>query len=246
MPSPPGVFARIESFLATEGFPVVFTGLPPQALGPVALPTDAAVRSAVTAVAPSTVQIFGQGCGVIQEGSGFVVAPHYVVTNAHVVAGIAHPVVLDAQGRHAAVVTLFDPELDIAVMWVPSLGDPPVTIDSQLVGRGTTGAILGYPEGGPFQSGAAAVEAVFEANGLDIYGNSQTLRTVYQLSANVEPGNSGGPLVEPDGVVVGIVFARSTTDQDVGYALATPKVLGDIHRGEATTQSTSTEGCVSD
>lgn len=244
MPSPPGVFARVEKFLATEGFPVVFTGLPPQAVGPVSLPPPGQVRAAVVAVGPSTVQIAGEGCGVIQEGSGFVVAPDYVVTNAHVVAGIPHPSVLDTHGRHPVVVTLFDPRLDIAVLYVPGLADPPVHMLDALVGRGVTGAIMGYPEGGPFAYGAAAVEAVFDATGLDIYGNSQTVRTVYQLSAAVEPGNSGGPLVEPDGEVVGVVFARSTTSADVGYALAMPKVISDIDAGEATKAPTSTQGCV--
>lgn len=247
MPSPPEVFARIESFLATEGFPVVFTGLPPSAAGPVTLPSNSAVRAAVQTTGPSTVQVAGQGCGVIQEGSGFVAAPDYVVTNAHVVAGIPHPQVIDSRGRHAAYPMLFDPELDISVLWVPGLSDPPVAgIDTALVGRGTQGAIMGYPEGGPFAYGAAGVEAVFQATGLDIYGNAQTVRTVYQLSADVEPGNSGGPLVEPDGEVIGVVFARSTTDQGVGYALATPKVLQDIRAGEAhpTGQPVSTQGCV--
>ncbi len=244
MPSPPGVFARIEHFLATEGFPVVFTGLPPQAVGPVTLPSDAAVRAAVVAVGPSTVQIAGEGCGVIQEGSGFVVGPDYVVTNAHVVAGIAHPTVLDTHGRHATVVTLFDPRLDIAVLYVPGLADPPVRLDDALVGRGATGAIMGYPEGGPFKYGAAAVQAVFDATGLDIYGNAQTVRTVYQLSAVVQPGNSGGPLVEPNGEVVGVVFARSTTNTNVGYALAMPKVVSDIDAGEHSTRPVSTQGCV--
>jgi S1-C subfamily serine protease len=210
----------------------------------VSLPPPGAVGAAVMAVGPSTVQIAGEGCGVIQEGSGFVVAPDYVVTNAHVVAGIAHPTVLDSRGRHIAIPTLFDPRLDIAVLYVPGLGDPPVHIDDALVGRGTTGAIMGYPEGGPFAYGAAAVEAVFDATGLDIYGNAETVRTVYQLAAVVEPGNSGGPLVEPNGEVVGVVFARSTTSSDVGYALAMPKVVADIDAGDSTTTPTSTQGCV--
>lgn len=246
LPSPPSVFARIESFLANEGFPVVFTGLPPQTLGPVSLPGDAAVRAAVLAAGPSTVQIAGAGCGVIQEGSGFVVAPGYVVTNAHVVAGITHPVVIDTKGRHNASAMLFDPELDLAVLRVPGLDDPPLKVDTQAVGRGTTGAVLGYPEGGPFTYGAAGVEAAFEATGLDIYGHSQTTRYVYQLSAQVRPGNSGGPLVESDGLVIGVVFARSTTDPTVGYALATPAVLTDVHKGEAqpVDHPVSTGGCV--
>jgi S1-C subfamily serine protease len=91
------------------------------------------------------------------------------------------------------------------------------------------------------------VQAVFQATGLDIYGHSQTVRTVYQLAARVEPGNSGGPLAEPNGTVIGVVFARSTTDANVGYALATPKELADIHTGEThdTRQPVSTGGCVS-
>ncbi|HMK99024.1 MAG TPA: MarP family serine protease [Acidimicrobiales bacterium] len=249
MPSPPGVFSRIESFLATEGFPVVFTGLPPSAVGPVAPPSNAAVAAAVDAAGPSTVQIAGEGCGVIQEGSGFVVAPDYVLTNAHVVAGIPHPDVIDTHGRHSAYPMLFDPQLDISVLYVPGLPDPPIPVahlDDSLVGRGASGAVMGYPEGGPFAYGAAAVEAVFDATGLDIYGNAQTVRTVYQLSALVQPGNSGGPLVEPDGEVIGVVFARSTSSTDVGYALAMPKVLADVRVGEQepTSRPVSTQGCV--
>ncbi|HUY64014.1 MAG TPA: MarP family serine protease [Acidimicrobiales bacterium] len=248
-PSPPAVFSRVESFLATEGFPVVFTGLPPQTAGPVALPSDAAVRAAVLAAGPSTVQVAGQGCGVIQEGSGFVVAPGYVVTNAHVVAGIPHPLVIDSQGRHGAEAMLFDPELDLAVLRVPGLTDPALHVDAQLVGRGASGAVLGYPGGGPFTYGAAGVEAAFEATGLDIYGRNQTVREVYQLSAQVRPGNSGGPLVEPSGLVVGVVFARSTSDPNVGYALATGQgaLQGDIAKGEAqpANQPVGTGSCVS-
>jgi S1-C subfamily serine protease len=246
LPSPPSVFARIESFLANEGFPVVFTGLPPQTLGPVALPTDAAIRAAVLAAGPSTVQVAGAGCGVIQEGSGFVVATGYVVTNAHVVAGVVHPVVIDSTGRHNAAAMLFDPELDVALLRVPGLTDPPLRIDTGTVARGASGAVLGYPEGGPFSYGAAGVEAAFEATGLDIYGRSQTTRYVYQLAAQVRPGNSGGPLVEPNGLVIGVVFARSTSDPTVGYALATPAVLVDVHKGEAqpVNQPVTTGSCV--
>ncbi|MHB8438994.1 MAG: MarP family serine protease [Acidimicrobiales bacterium] len=248
LPSPPAVFSRIESFLAGEGFPIVFTGLPPQAVGSVTLPSNAAVRAAVLAAGPSTVQIAGTGCGVIQEGSGFVVARDYVVTNAHVVAGVAHPMVLDSTSHHAAYPELFDPELDIAVLYVPGLTDPPLRVDTQAVAAGTSGAVLGYPEGGPFAYGSAAVQATFEATGLDIYGRSETTRLVYQLYAIIRPGNSGGPLVEPNGEVIGVVFARSTSNSQVGYALATPKVLADVAKGEARPTSdppVSTEGCVS-
>ena len=201
----------------------------------------------------STVQISGAGCGVIQEGSGFVVAPDLVVTNAHVVAGIPAPFVIDGAGRHPATAVLFDPRLDIAVLRVGHLTEPPLPLYAGIVGRGTTGVVLGYPEGGPLKYGKAGVAAAFKVPGLDIYGTADVTREIYQLDAVVLPGNSGGPLVAsgdkgvPDGTVVGVVFARATTNSDVGYALAMPAVSADISRAEAAPSSThvGTGQCVS-
>jgi S1-C subfamily serine protease len=251
LPPIPSVFAGVERFLAQNGFPVVFAGLPPQTAAPVSLPTDASARAAVLRAQGSTVQVAGQGCGVIQEGSGFVVAPGLVVTNAHVVAGIPAPVVIDSNGRHAATAAVFDPRLDIAVLRVPGLVDPALAVDSTVVGRGTTGVVLGYPRGGPLTPRKAGVAAAFDAVGLDIYGGSQTTREIYQLDAVVEPGNSGGPLVasgDPgvaDGTVIGVVFARSTTNDQVGYALAMPAVTTDVSRAQATRATVGTGGCIS-
>jgi len=250
LPPIPTVFSGVQRFLAQSGFPVVFAGLPPQVAAPVSLPSDAAERSAVVRAEGSTVQIAGAGCGVIQEGSGFVAAPGLVVTNAHVVAGIPAPVVIDARGRHPATAAVFDPRLDLAVLRVPGLGDPPLPMNPAVVGRGTTGVVLGFPGGGPFTYGKAGVAAQFRAVGLDIYGNSETTREIYQLDALVQPGNSGGPLVASavpgvaDGTVIGVVFARSTTDSDVGYALAMPAVAADVARARTTTGSVGTGGCV--
>jgi S1-C subfamily serine protease len=251
LPPIPTVFAGVERFLSQNGFPIVFSGLPPQTAAPVSLPTDAAARAAVVRAEGSTVQIAGAGCGVIQEGSGFVVAPGVVVTNAHVVAGIPSPDVIDSTGRHATSVALFDPRLDIAVLRVRGLTDPPLPVDSTVVGRGTTGVVMGYPGGGPLTARKAGVAAAFEADGLDIYGSSQTTREIYQLDAVVQPGNSGGPLVasgDPgiaNGTVIGIVFARSTSNTDVGYALAMPAVSADVARAESLHQTVGTGGCVS-
>jgi S1-C subfamily serine protease len=254
LPPVPSVFSRVESFLDSEGFPIVFAGLPPEAAPPVGRPTDLAVRAAVLKAERSTVQIAGAGCGVIQEGSGFVVAPGLVVTNAHVVAGVPSPYVLDAFSRHHATVVLFDPRLDLAVLRVPGLSDPALSIDTAVVGRGTTGVVLGYPEGGPFDYKPAAIADPFLATGLDIYGKTRTVREVYQIDAVVRPGNSGGPLVAsgdaaehiPDGTVVGVVFARSTINPDVGYALAMASVEGDIIHVGPSTAPVSTGGCITD
>jgi S1-C subfamily serine protease len=251
LPPIPTVFAGMERFLAQNGFPIVFTGLPPQTAAPVNLPTDAAARAAVLLAEGSTVQVAGAGCGVIQEGSGFVAAPGLVVTNAHVIAGIASPDVIDSTGRHATSVALFDPSLDIAVLRVHGLTDPVLPIDSAVVARGTTGVVLGYPGGGPLTPRKAGVAAAFQAVGLDIYGSSQTTREIYQLDAVVQPGNSGGPLVasgDPsiaNGTVIGIVFARSTSNPDVGYALAMPAVSADVARAQATKRTVGTGTCIS-
>jgi len=253
LPPPPAVFSRIESFLQSEGFPLVFAGLPPQASTKVAPPSNSAIAAAVSIAGPSTVQIAGTGCGVIQEGSGFVVAPGIVVTNAHVVAGIQRPMVIDSVGRHSTTTVLFDPQLDLAVLRVPGLSEKPLALVSgpNPVAAGTTATVLGYPEGGPFNYAAAGVAAAFKATGLNIYGTADTTREIYELDAQVLPGNSGGPLVAsgdraegiPDGTVIGVVFARSTTNSDIGYALAMPAVEKDIASVQSSTAPVSTGGC---
>ena len=252
LPPVPTVFSSVERFLAQNGFPIVFAGLPPQTATPVLPPPNSAVRGAVLAAEGSTVQIEGSGCGVIQEGSGFVASPGLVVTNAHVVAGIPSPVVIDATGRHTTTVVLFDPRLDIAVLRVPGLSEKPLALDDGVVGRGTLGVVLGYPGGGPFTYAGAGVAAAFPAVGFDIYGRTTTTREVYELDAVVQPGNSGGPLVAsgdgpsiPDGTVIGVVFARSTTDPNVGYALALPAVLRDVSAAQSSTAPVGTGDCVS-
>ncbi len=245
LPQPPSVFAKIETFLGQEGFPLVFSGLPPAIAGFVPLPDDSAVNAAVDAAGPSTVKIEGQACGLTQEGSGFVVAPGLVVTNAHVVAGVALPRVIDSKGNHPATAVVYDPVLDIAVLRVPGLTEPSLHLDAKLVGRGQTGAVLGFPEGGPLTYGPAGVMAAFQATGWDIYGNVEATRSIYEIDASVRPGNSGGPLVEPDGLVIGVVFARSTVNHSVGYAIATPAVIQRVATAESSRGPVSTEGCTS-
>jgi S1-C subfamily serine protease len=245
LPPPPNVFAKVETFLNDEGFPEVFSGLPPAIAGFVPLPATSAVNDAVDAAARSTVKIIGEACGLTQEGSGFVVGHDLVVTNAHVVAGVTNPEVIDTSGPHGATPVLYDPVLDIAVLRVPGLNDPVLHMDTKQVGRGTQAAVMGYPEGGPFQYGPAGVMAAFDATGYDIYGNVQATRAVYEIDAEVRPGNSGGPLVEPDGLVVGVVFARSTVNDSVGYALATPAVIQKVDAAENSNAPVSTQACTS-
>jgi S1-C subfamily serine protease len=243
LPAPPSVFSQAQGFLTAEGFPPVFAALAPASARPVALPSDAQLRSAALAAGPSTVKVEGNGCGVLQEGSGFVAAPGLVVTNAHVVAGIAEPRVQIGTTVKATKVVLFDPSFDLAVLQVSGLTAPILRLDPTPVDRGTQAAVLGFPGGGPFTVDAAGVMAAFEAQGRDIYGHGLTVRKVYELDAQVRPGNSGGPLVLPDGEVIGVVFSRSTVDPAIGYALTSPDVLSRLARAVGVVVPVSTGGC---
>jgi uncharacterized membrane protein required for colicin V production len=238
LPSPPALLARIQRILDQSGFPQVFVDLEPGLAEPVPLPDDPAVRAAVQRAAASTVKIVGLGCGGIQEGSGFVAAPGLVVTNAHVVAGIDRPVIEDRAGRHPATPVLFDPDLDLA-------GGPPLAVETTTVPRGTGGAVLGYPGGGPFRAGPAAVRRSLVAVGRDIYGRRTVPRTVYELEAAVRPGNSGGPVVVPDGRVVGVVFSRSLSEASVGYALVGGDVAPRVRTAAGRSAAVDTGPCAS-
>ena len=166
------------------------------------------------------------------------------MTNAHVVAG-SSSVEIDTPngGRHTARVVLFDPNTDLAILYSPGLTlRPLVVIDSPPV-RGTGGAVIGYPGGGAEQVVPAAVSATEAATGYNIYGDTLVTRRIEVLSARVIPGNSGGPLVNDSGQVIGVVFAASTTAPDVGYALTMPQVYSDLQAGEHRTSPVSTEAC---
>jgi S1-C subfamily serine protease len=243
LPPPPSVFSQAQGFLSAEGFPPVFSALAPASARPVALPTNSQLSRAVLVARASTVKIEGYGCGVLQEGSGFVAAPGLVVTNAHVVAGIPHPLVQVGTSVKPAEVVSFDPSFDLAVLRVSGLAAPVLALDPATVARGTQAAVLGYPGGGSFTVDAAGVMALFEAEGRDIYGQGLTIRNVYEIDAVVRPGNSGGPLVLPDGQVVGVVFSRSTVDDNIGYALTSADVVPRVARAETVTSAVGTGPC---
>ncbi len=245
LPAPPTLFSQAQGFLTAEGFPPVFAALAPASAEPVALPSNSQLRAAVLADQASTVKVEGYGCGVLQEGSGFVAAPGLVVTNAHVVAGLPQPMVQVGTSVLSTKVVWFNPSYDIAILRVSGLDEPVLKLYPGTVGRGTQAAVLGFPEGGPFTVDGAGVMSMFEAEGRDIYGKSLTVRNVYEIDALVRPGNSGGPLVLPDGQVVGVVFSRSTADANVGYALTSPGVQAQLSEALPATRVVSTGPCTS-
>ena len=243
LPNAPTVIADLGQLVDPNGFPQVFIGNEPAPKGNVNLPSLGDLASAVQQDRDSVVRVEGQGCGGIVEGSGFVIGSDLVATNAHVVAGIAQPFVQDANGSHRATAIWFDPNLDFAVLRVPNLSGRSLVISNQKVAHGTAAAVLGYPGGGGFNAKAAAVLDQFTASGRNIYGKGNTNRDVYEIQADIIPGNSGGPLVTKDGTVVGVVFAESTSYQHVGYALTTPQVNNEIRQAVAQSHFVSTGKC---
>lgn len=243
-PRPPSLFAEVRQLLNRFGFPEVFEGLPPAPAGPVQGPTKGQAAAIAKKVEGSMVRIVGQACNAIQEGSGFVIAPNYVITNAHVVAGVRSPRVQPQNGTSEDGTTvLFNPRMDVAILRVDVQPGPALSLDGSDVGRGTKGAVLGYPGGGPLTVGTAAVRRDLDASGRDIYGRSVVQRDVYELQATVRPGDSGGPFVLSDGDVAGVVFAASTTDSSIGYALTTPQIIPLVREAQGKTRPVSTDDC---
>jgi uncharacterized membrane protein required for colicin V production len=243
LPSAPNVIASLDHIIDPNGFPKVFSGPEPAPPTNTTLPSLGSLQPAVTADQASVVKIEGKGCGGIIEGSGFVAGNGIVVTNAHVVAGVSTPYIIDSDGSHKATVIWFDPNLDLAVLSTDGLAGKPLHIEDGTVANGTTGAVLGYPGGGDFNVQPATILEEFNAVGENIYGKGNTTRSVYEIKATVIPGNSGGPLITKNGTVVGIVFAESTTYNQVGYALVTKAVVTELHQAETRNTPTSTGTC---
>ncbi len=241
------LFAGFRAVLDREGFPRVFEGVGVEPIPPVARPNEAVTASgAVAGAARSVVKVTGvaTACNRGQEGSGWVLSPGRVVTNAHVVAGMATPQVrVHGTGRsYDARVVVFDPRRDLAVLAVPGLAAPPLPLGRQL-SRGDGAVVAGFPLDGPYRLDAARVRTVLDARGADIYGEPGTVREVYSLFARVQPGNSGGPLLSRTGAVVGIVFAKSLDDESTGYALTLDEAAPVLRQARNAATAVGTGGC---
>jgi S1-C subfamily serine protease len=217
------LFAGFQSVLDREGFPRVFEGVRAEPIAPIAPPDrQVAYGPGVARASESIVKITGvaSSCNREQEGSGWVVSPERVVTNAHVVAGTtSEHVRIQGVGRsYDARVVVFDPKRDLAVLAVPGL-PAPSSKQGPALKRSGSAVVAGFPLNGPYRLDSARVRDVLTAAGSDIYGSPGAIREVYSLFARVQPGNSGGPLLSPSGDVVGVVFARSLDDDRTGYAL---------------------------
>lgn len=243
-PRPPGFLASVAQVLAGVQFPPVFAGLEPAGL-PGALPVPTSIDTAgVKNAAHTVVKVSSVGCGGIVTGSGFPVGDGYVVTNAHVVSGTTSHTISKPDGSTMrAEVVLFDPQRDVAVLYVP--GYTPAGVTFAPGQRGTEGAVIGYPGGGPEKIVPAVVDGSVSAQGRDIYNQGFVTRQIFVLQASVRPGNSGGPVIDLQGRVLGMVFATSASDPDQAYALTDDEIAPDIREAEAnpSTKDTSRYEC---
>jgi S1-C subfamily serine protease len=230
-PRPPGFLASVAQVLSGVQFPPVFAGLEPGL--PSALPLPASIdKPEVKHAASLVVKVSSVGCGGIVTGSGFPVGNGYVVTNAHVVSGTTKHAIGKPDGTTlSAEVVYFDPEKDVAVLYVPGYKVAGMTFGPAQ--RGTKGAVIGYPGGQGEKTVPAVVDGSIAARGRDIYNSGFVTRQIYVLQASVHPGNSGGPLIDLEGRVLGMVFATSASDPTLAYALTDDEIAPDIRDAEA-------------
>ena len=172
-------------------------------------------------VIASTVRVRGVACGFQLTGSGFSPSANTIVTNAHVVAGVANPVVQRPDGvTLPAQVQIFDPDRDLAVLAVPGLGEPALPLGSGVTGE--SAAIFGHPRGQfPVAVTPARVARRVTADVGNIYDSGPALRRLLVLSARIQPGDSGAPLVNGSGQVIGVAFDTSVRQPTTAFAIAT-------------------------
>jgi S1-C subfamily serine protease len=240
-PRPPGFTSGVQQVLAGVPFPQTFAGLAPPSAQPLELPASADTPQ-VRATEASVYRVEGRGCGGVVSGSAYPVAPGYLITNAHVVSGTSGTTLSQASGtrRVNATVVLFDSRKDVAILYAPGIASAALVASDG--GRGTQGAVIGYPGGGDETVSPAVIDKSTSAEGRDIYSNSLVTRQIWIVESQVRPGNSGGPLVDLQGHVLGLVFAASSSNPSQAYALTNAEVQDDIRQGVTRPQRVDTSG----
>lgn len=243
LPPASQLLSGINHYFKLGDTPRAFSGREPSPDSSLVAPPVEQYTDVFASIHTSVVRVQGLGCGGIVNGTGFLLSKTRVMTNAHVVAGIAHPTVHDDEGSHAATVVLFDPGRDIAVLAVETLAGTPVTIATGTPAEHSTVLISGFPGGGELTDTTGVISQHATALGRDIYDQNKSLRSVYVLQATVIPGNSGGPLMNEQGKLIGMVFGTSTTYNNVGYALALDEIQSSIDKAATLKTAISSGSC---
>lgn len=239
--------AALRKQLYSSGFPEVLSPFSATPLVEVDPPDPALQKSPVVQKLRSSVlKVRGRAakCGRALEGTGFVVAPGRVMTNAHVVAGTDEVGVEVGRELKSGTVVLYDPDTDIAVLSVPGLDAAPLRFAPAEAASGASAIVLGYPLDGPYQAAEARVRERIDLRGPDIYDSHTVQREVYTVRAVVRSGNSGGPMVDPDGQVLGVVFGAAVDDDDTGFVLTANEVAEDLAVAPARVSRVNTGSCV--
>jgi S1-C subfamily serine protease len=223
-PAPPDVTRTLRTLLGGSRFPDVFAALAPSP-SLEEPPAIVAIDPETVAIATAgTARISVVGCGRSYSGSGFAIDGDVIVTNAHVVAGGREVEIVTSEGRRqSAQVIAFDPDRDLALLSVPGHGLTPLRLSDPTVE--TEGAVIGYPGGQELARAAPArIDRIVTGLGRDIYGRGTTERSLLTLAAELRGGDSGAPLIDARGDVIGIVFAVSPDVPTTAYALATDEL----------------------
>jgi S1-C subfamily serine protease len=250
MPSPAKtMFSDFRRLLAGNStFAQVFSGIGAERLLAIPAPDPAVLNSqGYLAARASVVRVQGiaPSCSLSVEGSGFVISPDHILTNAHVVAGVTErqTVTTTSGTTLAATVVFYDPQVDVAVLYVPGLNLPTLQFAGQ-ANPGADAVVTGYPLDSQYlQADPARIGGILNAQGPNIYKTSTVTRQIYEIRALVRSGNSGGPLLSPAGTVDGVVFAAAIGESDTGFALTAAEVSADASAGEHDTAPVSTQSC---
>ena len=237
---------RLSALWDTSGMPDVLQPFDGTPIAPVDAPDAALAGDAVVAVTRvSVVKIRGvaPGCQKVLEGSGFVVSPNRVMSNAHVVAG-SDSVTVEVDGEtYDAGVVSYDPNADISILDVPDLPSPPLAFAETPAPTGTDAVVMGYPGGGDFVATPARVREIIELNGPDIYRTTTVTREVYTIRGTVRQGNSGGPMINRSGKVLGVVFGAAVDNADTGFVLTGDEVSRQLAK-IGNTERVATGACI--
>ncbi|AQA23946.1 serine protease [Rhodococcus sp. MTM3W5.2] len=238
---------EFSALLDTSGLPDVIGPFGRTPIAVVEAPDPGVLRSPVAQrLQTSVLRVRGvaPSCQRALEGSGFVVAPERVMTNAHVVAGTTGVSVDTADGPLDAEVVLFDPAVDVAVLAVPGLRAPVLPFAPEEATSGDSAIVLGYPGGGPYTASAARVRETLDLTGPDIYRAAEVEREVYTVRGSIRQGNSGGPLVDEQGQVLGVVFGAAVDNSDTGFVLTAEEVSRQLAGASAASSAVNTGGCI--
>jgi S1-C subfamily serine protease len=249
MPTPAKtMFSDFRRLLANNStYAQVFSGIGAERILAIPAPDPNVLNSAgFRAAADRVVRVQGiaPSCQRSIEGSGFVISPNHIMTNAHVVAGVTqHQTVTAGDRTLDATVVFYDPQVDVAVLYVPGLDLRPLRFTGQ-ANPGDNAVVAGYPlDATRLHTVPARIGGIQNAQGPNIYQTSTVTRQIYEIRAVVESGNSGGPLLSSDGTVYGVVFAAAVGVNDTGFALTAAQVHADAQAGEHSTSAVSTMGC---